>query len=130
MKLRFILFVLVAMLTRAAQAQNGRGLWACKTVDEKNVFVNWRMLSTDDPHDTTYRIYANNRLRKTLKDRTNTVLNTGVANQTIRLEVLDAEGNIIDTQEAAPCGDRKFFHHIKLDYPGNYTMTDGTVVTY
>ena len=117
-------------MTVTAAGQNGRGLWACKTVDEKNVFVSWRMLSTDDPHDTTYRIYANNRLRKTLKDRTNTVLNTGVANQTIRLEVLDAEGTIIDTQEAAACGDRKFFHHIKLDYPGNYTMKDGTVVTY
>ena len=130
MKLKIMLCLLGVMMTVTAAGQNGRGLWACKTVDEKNVFVSWRMLSTDDPHDTTYRIYANNRLRKTLKDRTNTVLNTGVANQTIRLEVLDAEGTIIDTQEAAPCGDRKFFHHIKLDYPGNYTMKDGTVVTY
>ena len=130
MKLKIMLCLLGVMMTVTAAGQNGRGLWACKTVDEKNVFVSWRMLSTDDPHDTTYRIYANNRLRKTLKDRTNTVLNTGVANQTIRLEVLDAEGTIIDTQEAAACGDRKFFHHIKLDYPGNYTMKDGTVVTY
>ena len=130
MKLKIMLCLLEVMMTVTAAGQNGRGLWACKTVDEKNVFVSWRMLSTDDPHDTTYRIYANNRLRKTLKDRTNTVLNTGVANQTIRLEVLDAEGTIIDTQEAAACGDRKFFHHIKLDYPGNYTMKDGTVVTY
>lgn len=119
--------VVVVTLTAAGQ---GRGLWACKTIDEKNVFVSWRMLSTDDPQNTTYKIYANNRLRKTLKDRTNTVLSTGVANQTLRLEVLDAEGTIVDTQEAEPCGDRKFFHHIKLDYPGNYTMKDGTVVTY
>ena len=129
MKIKIILCLLMSMTVMTATAQKGRGLWACKTVDEKNVFVSWRMRSTDDPLNTTYKLYANNRLRKTLKDRTNAILNAGVATQTIRLEVLDAEGTIIDTQEVM-CGDTKFFHHIRLDYPGDYTMNDGTKVTY
>lgn len=132
MKSKIILLTIACCLLSvlSASGQNSRGLWACKTVDEKNVFVSWRMRSTDDPFNTTYNLYANNRLRKSLKDRTNTVLNAGVSSQTIRLEVLDAEGNVIETQECQPCGDRKFFHHIKLEYPGNYKMNDGTVVTY
>ena len=130
MRFRIMLCLLMAMMTMTAASQKERGLWACKTIDEKNVFVSWRMRSTDDPHNTTYKLYANGRLRKTLKDCTNTLLTTGVANMTLRLEVLDAEGTVIETQEAEPCGDRKFFHHIKLEYPGDYTMKDGTVVTY
>lgn len=124
-----MLCLLVVMMAMTAAAQKGRGLWACKTVDEKRLFVSWRMLGTDDPLNTTYKLYSNDRLRATLKDRTNTLLNSGAANTTLRLEVLNAEGTVIDTQELEP-SEKKFFHHIKLDYPGNYTMTDGTVVTY
>ena len=129
MRQRIILFLAIATMTLNIYSQKGRGLWACKTIDEKNVFVSWRMRSTDDPLNTTYKLYANNRLVKTLKDRTNVLLSAGTSSVKFRLEVLDAEGTIIDTQDEVRC-DAKFFHHIKLEYPGDYTMKDGSTVTY
>ena len=125
-----MLCLAVVMTAMAVMAQEkSRGLWACKSIDEKKVFVSWRMRATDDPLNTTYKLYANDKLVKTLKDRTNAALATSYASATFRLEVLDADGNIIDSQDGVKC-DAKFFHHIKLDYPGDYTMKDGTVVTY
>ena len=125
-----MLCLAVVMMAMAVMAQEkSRGLWACKSIDEKKVFVSWRMRATDDPLNTTYKLYANDKLVKTLKDRTNAALATSYASATFRLEVLDADGNIIDSQDGVKC-DAKFFHHIKLDYPGDYTMKDGTVVTY
>ncbi len=129
MKQRILLFLTIATMTLNVYSQKGRGLWACKTIDEKNVFVSWRMRSTDDPLNTTYKLYANNRLVKTLKDRTNVLLSAGTSGVKFRLEVLDDEGAIIDIQDEVRC-DAKFFHHIKLEYPGDYTMKDGSTVTY
>jgi rhamnogalacturonan endolyase len=124
-----MLCLLGAIVVGTASGTKKRGLWACKSVDESKVFVSWRMMATDDPWDTTYKLYAGNRLVKTVKDRTNATFSATYANATFRLEVLDAEGTVIDTQEGVKC-DAKFFHHIKLDYPGDYKMTNGTVVTY
>lgn len=129
MKQRILLFLAIATMTLNVYSQKGRGLWACKTIDEKNVFVSWRMRSTDDPLNTTYKLYANNRLVKTLKDRTNVLLSAGTSGVKFRLEVLDDEGAIIDIQDEVRC-DAKFFHHIKLEYPGDYTMKNGSTVTY
>lgn len=129
MRQRIILFLAIATMTLNIYSQKGRGLWACKTIDEKNVFVSWRMRSTDDPLNTTYKLYANNRLVKTLKDRTNVLLSAGTSSVKFRLEVLDDEGAIIDIQDEVRC-DAKFFHHIKLEYPGDYTMKNGSTVTY
>ena len=53
MKKRIILFLAMAMIISIAYSQKGRGLWACKSIDEKNVYVSWRMRSTDDPFNTT-----------------------------------------------------------------------------
>ena len=128
MKKRILLFLAIATMTLNVYSQKGRGLWACKTIDEKNVFVSWRMRSTDDPFNTTYKLYANNRLVKTLKDRTNVLLSAGTSVK-FRLEVLNAEGMVIDSQDDVRC-DAKFFHHIKLEYPGDYAMKNGSSVTY
>ena len=71
MKQRFMLCLAVVTMAMAIMAQEkSRGLWACKSIDEKKVFVSWRMRSTDDPMNRTYKLYANDRLVKTLKDRT------------------------------------------------------------
>lgn len=40
--------VMMAMVVIAQEKK--RGLWACKSIDEKKVFVSWRMRSTDDQH--------------------------------------------------------------------------------
>ena len=130
MRQRFMLCLAIAMMAMVVMAQEKkRGLWACKSIDEKKVFVSWRMRGTDDPLNTTYKLYANDKLVKTLHDRTNAALATSYASATFRLEVLNADGTIIDSQDDVKC-DAKFFHHIKLDYPGDYTMKDGTAVTY
>ena len=131
MKQRIIICLTAILMAMAAMAQTGkeRGLWACKTQNGSSVFVSWRMRATDHPLSTTYKLYANNRLVKTLTDRTNATLSGSYAGATFRMEVLDAEGNVIDEQDGVKC-DANFFHHIRLDYPGDYTMADGTVVTY
>ena len=99
-----MLCLAVVMTAMAVRAQEkSRGLWACKSIDEKKVFVSWWMRTTDDPLNTTYKLYANDRLVKTLKDRTNAALATSYASATFRLEVLDAEGTIIDSQEGVKC---------------------------
>ena len=131
MKQKLILALMATLMTLGATADTGkgRGLWACKTEKGNNIFVSWRMRATDQPLTTTYKLYADNQLIKTLTDCTNATLDATYANATFRVEVLDANGNIVDTQDGVRCDDN-FFHHIKLDYPGDYTMKNGTVVTY
>lgn len=131
MKQKLILALMATLMTLGATANTGkgRGLWACKTEKGNNIFVSWRMRATDQPLTTTYKLYADNQLIKTLTDCTNATLDATYANATFRVEVLDANGNIVDTQDGVRCDDN-FFHHIKLDYPGDYTMKNGTVVTY
>lgn len=131
MKQKLILALMATLMTLGATAGTGkgRGLWACKTEKGNNIFVSWRMRVTDQPLTTTYKLYADNQLIKTLTDCTNATLDATYANATFRVEVLDANGNIVDTQDGVRCDDN-FFHHIKLDYPGDYTMKNGTVVTY
>lgn len=124
-----LLLTMVLMASTLSAADKSRGLWACKNINGNGVFVSWRMRASDDPLNTTYKLYSGTRLIKTLKDRTNVTLSSTYANAIFKLEVLDADGNIIDSQEGVKC-DANFFHHIKLDYPGDYTMKDGTVVTY
>ena len=131
MKQKLILALMATLMTLGTTADTGkgRGLWACKTEKGNNIFVSWRMRATDQPLTTTYKLYADNQLIKTLTDCTNATLDATYANATFRVEVLDANGNIVDTQDGVRCDDN-FFHHIKLDYPGDYTMKNGTVVTY
>jgi rhamnogalacturonan endolyase len=126
-----ILAVVAALCITTAVAESGksRGLWACKTADGKQVFVSWRMRATDHPLNTTYRLYADGELVKTLTDRTNTTLPLSKATATLRLEVADQSGTVIDSQEGVTCDDN-FFHRIKLEYPGDYAMADATTVTY
>ena len=126
----FLLLALMLLVSTTAMAEGkSRGLWACKTINERNVFVSWRMRQTDDPLKTTYKLYADGELVKTLTDRTNVQLPLSYATATFTLEVLDADGKVIDKQDGVKCED-KFFHNIKLNYPGDYTMPDGSVVTY
>lgn len=110
-------------------ADKSRGLWACYTTKSGKVFVSWRMRATDDPKTTTYKLYADGNLVSTLTDRTNVTLDGTYANSTFSLEVLDANGKVIDSQSGVKF-DGTFYHNIKLDHPSDYTMSDGTVCTY
>ncbi len=114
--------------SNAYAADKSRGLWASYNVKANGVFVSWRMRATDAPKSTTYKLYADGNLVSTLTDRTNVTLGTKYASSTFSLEVYDKNGNIIDSQDGVKC-DEKFYHHIKLDTPANYTL-NGTEISY
>lgn len=124
-----ILFLGLLGISNLFSADKSRGLWASLTTDEKSVFVSWRMRSTDAPKSTTYKLYADGNLVATLNDRTNVKLSKSYQNSVFSLEVLDKEGNLIDSQEKVSCQPH-FFLNLKLDVPANYRMSDGTEVTY
>lgn len=111
-----------------ASADASRGLWACQSVKNSNVFVSWRMRNTDAPKSTTYKLYADGNLVETTTDKTNVSLDLKYANATFSLEVLNKQGEVIDSQEGVKC-DHDFFHHIKLNRPQNYWMNN-TSITY
>lgn len=108
-------------------AKQSRGLWACNT--GKNVYVSWRMRSTDNHRNTTYKLYADGNLVSTLTDRTNVSLSSNYERSTFSLEVLDKDGVVIDSQSGVKC-DANPHRHLQLNHPGTYRLPDGTVVTY
>ena len=112
----------------SATADASRGLWACQTVNNDNVFVSWRMRGTDAPKSTTYKLYADGKLVKEFTDRTNTMLSKSYANSTFSVEVYDKNGEMIDSQEGVKC-DGNFFHQVKLSRPQPYQMNN-TSITY
>lgn len=128
MKQIVTLILLVLFVTPCRAQGKSRGLWACKTANEKNVFVSWRMRATDDPLHTTYKLYADDLLVGTLTDRTNIILPLDYADATFRLEVDDKDGKMIDSQEGVKCNP-KLYHNILLDRPA-YTIMNGDTITY
>ena len=108
-------------------AKQSRGLWACNT--GKNVYVSWRMRSTDNRRNTTYKLYADGNLVSTLTDRTNVSLSSSYERSTFSLEVLDKDGVVIDSQSGVKC-DANPHRHLQLNHPGTYRLPDGTTVTY
>lgn len=127
----FIACVVLSVLSigSAFAADKSRGLWACYTTNGRNIFVSWRMRATDAPKTTTYKLYADGTLISTLTDCTNVTLSTSYANATFSLEVLDANGNIIDSQADVKL-DGAFYHKIKLNHPANYIMPSGDTCVY
>ncbi|MBP5458111.1 MAG: hypothetical protein J6Y37_16610 [Paludibacteraceae bacterium] len=110
-----------------AAAKQSRGLWACQ--NGNNVYVSWRMRSTDSHRSTTYKLYADGNLVATLTDRTNTTVASSYSGATFSLEVLDGEGNVIDSQSGVKC-DPTYYRNLLLNHPGSYRLPDGTEVTY
>ena len=128
-----LLCLVVALLACSSglQAQNkSRGLWASLSEGkQKKVFVSWRMRKTDDVFKTTYKLYADEKLVATLKDRTNVGLPLSYKNATFRLEVLDKQSKLIDSQGGVSC-DPAFYHNIKLNHPADVIWSDGSTITY
>lgn len=119
--------LLVSFSNAAAAAKQSRGLWACK--NGNSVYVSWRMRATDSHRSTTYKLYADGNLVSTLTDRTNVSISGAYANATLSLEVLDANGAVIDTQSGVKC-DGSFYRNLLLSHPGTYRLPSGDVVTY
>lgn len=124
-----LLFALlqISFANAFAAAKQSRGLWACKSGN--NVYVSWRMRSTDSHRSTTYKLFADGNLVSTLTDRTNVSIPGTYAAATLSLEVLDADGNVIDSQSGVKC-DEAYYRNLKLNHPGTYKLPTGDVVTY
>jgi len=81
-----------------------RGLMAVKV--NNGVLVSWRWRKSDDPAATRFRLYRGSTLIKdaatpdgTITTRTNWLDTGGTTSSTYKLEVLDAAGNVTETQD-------------------------------
>ncbi|MBQ7443504.1 MAG: hypothetical protein IJS59_06525 [Bacteroidaceae bacterium] len=81
-----------------------RGLMAVKV--SGGVLVSWRWRKTDDPAATRFRLYRNGTLISnaatpdgTITTRTNWLDTSGNTSSTYKLEVLDGNGNVTETQD-------------------------------
>lgn len=123
----FILGAVMATTSLDAMADGSRGLWACRSGN--NVYASWRMRQSDAPKSTTYKLYADGNLVGTTTSKTNVSIPGNYANATFSLEVLNKEGEIIDTQEGIKC-DETSYRLLLLNHPGTYKLPTGNVVTY
>lgn len=62
------------------------------------VLVSWRIRSYDVPGKTQYKLYRDGNLVKIFLDRSNYLDTEGLINSVYRLDVCDAEGNVLETQ--------------------------------
>lgn len=93
-----IISALLPLLAVGAEVKQNRGLIAF--ANGNFIQVEWRMRATDDPTQTQYCLYANDRLYGTFRSKTTVRLNKSMyANATFSLVVKDKEGNEIDRQE-------------------------------
>ena len=82
-----------------------RGLMAVK--GSNGVLVSWRFRSTDNPDDTRFRLYRGNTLitQVPVTSKTNYLDTGGSATSVYKLEVVDAEGNVLERQEGVKAWD-------------------------
>ena len=97
-------FVVTNRPPKPAATPLNRGLMAVKVTG--GVLVSWRYRATDDPATTRFRLYRGSTLIKnsatldgTITTRTNWLDTAGSTSSAYKLEVLDADGNVIETQE-------------------------------
>ena len=100
-----------------------RGLLAMKV--SGGVLVSWRIRSYDD-EGTTYRLHCGSNGVATLTDKSNYLDASGTTSTTYTLEVLDADGNVTETQTTTPWSGQN--HTIALQKAP--TDTKGTGATY
>lgn len=92
-----------------------RGLHASVNEQQDHIFVSWRMRQTDDAQ-TKYLLYANDQLVKELTSCTNIELPLSYLGATFKLEVKDAKGQIIETQDKVRA-DLAIYRDIHLQAP-------------
>lgn len=92
------------VISRGKAKPLNRGLMAVKV--SNGVLVSWRWRKSDDPNSTRFRLYRNNVLIKnsvardyTITTRTNWLDTSGNTAATYKLEVVDADGNVLETQD-------------------------------
>ena len=103
-----------------------RGLMAVKV--SNGVLVSWRYRTTDKAANIRFRLYRNNKLIGTnpITERTNFLDSSGSTNSTYRLEVLNAEGEVIETQETKPWGNQTKYITLQGGAPTDPTSAGAT----
>jgi len=103
-----------------------RGLMAVKT--SAGVLVSWRYRATDPTNKTRFRLYRNNKL--IAADRTTECTNyldkTGTVSVTYKLEVLDANGQVVETQETKSWNDQVKYITLQGGAPTDPTSAAAT----
>lgn len=99
-----------------AQTSANRGLHASLNEQKDQLFVSWRMRSTDDAERTQYRLFADGQLVATTTDCTNINVSLSLKDALFSLEVLGPEGNVIERQDSVRA-DADWWHDIQLDAP-------------
>lgn len=113
--LSFALCAAGMSMSVSAQTAPNRGLHASVSEQQDQVFVSWRMRKTDAAN-THYLLYANDQLVTDLTDKTNVQLPLSYLGATFRLEVKDATGRVLETQDKVHT-DHAFFRDIHLQAP-------------
>lgn len=109
-----------------------RGLMAVKV--SGGVLVSWRYRATDDPETTRFRLYRGSTLIKnsatpdgTITTRTNWLDAGGGTSSIYKLEVLDADGNVLETQEGIkPWSDQTKYITLEGGAPTDPTSAGAT----
>ncbi|MCR5819423.1 MAG: hypothetical protein K6F94_00525 [Bacteroidaceae bacterium] len=103
-----------------------RGLLAVKT--SAGILVSWRYRIADQTSKPRFRLYRNNRLvgSNPITERTNYLDTGGATTATYRLEVLDASGNIIETEETKPWSDQTKYITLQGGAPTDPTSANAT----
>ncbi|MCR4994219.1 MAG: hypothetical protein K6A32_02390, partial [Bacteroidales bacterium] len=108
-----------------AQALN-RGLMAVKT--SAGVLVSWRYRTSDLEAQTRFRLYRDGKLIGTnpITERTNYLDSSGKATSVYLLETLNAEGDVVETQEVTPWSNQTKYITLEGGAPTDPTSANAT----
>lgn len=94
-------FVVSYLQPRGEAKPLNRGLMALKT--DAGVLVSWRLRASDNAKDVRFRLYRGKSLitKTPVMGKTNYLDASGTASSVYTLQVVDAEGHVLETQEGA-----------------------------
>lgn len=103
-----------------------RGLLAAR-IGAKGVLVSWRARAKDVYGKTRYMLYKNGELLGTFVSKTNFLDAKGTTADKYRLDVCDADGNVVESQETSTVWDKQYLSIPLAKAPED---TNGTGATY
>ncbi len=104
----------------------GRGLMAVKT--SAGVLVSWRYRTTDIAAQTRFRLWRNGTIigPNPITERTNYLDGGGTTAATYRLEVLNSQGKVVETQEVKPWANQTQYITLQGGAPTDPTSAGAT----
>lgn len=101
----YLRFIVSYLQPRGEAKPLNRGLMALKT--DAGVLVSWRLRATDNLKDVRFRLYRDNILitKTPVMGKTNYLDTSGKVTNKYSLQVVDTEGNVLETQEGVSVWD-------------------------